>query len=223
MCPRASPETTSFELRAPERMRFLGTKNELLRLLLEGERSTDDLAVSLGIHPTSVRRHMATLVGEGVVIPRAVRGSRGRPKTVYALTLSGRESLFASYDAVSDSLTRAALERLGGRATRSLFREAAALLAHDLGLDGSRESIPRTLRDLGFQPEIRRGPRAWLVISRNCPVLRLAQKYPEIVCENFHSALLDTAMPGWKSELGQTMARGASHCRHTLVPVSAPR
>ncbi|MCI4348239.1 MAG: hypothetical protein L3J97_06450 [Thermoplasmata archaeon] len=194
------------------------TKLGLLRWLLDRNATVDELATNSEVDRTVARRHMADLLAAGLVTAHPLRGLRGRPKTRYAITAEGREVFFAGYDVLLDSVTRSSLRRSGPRQTRALFREAANTFAEDLGFPASSAAALQALQKIGFEPELRieRGRR--LMISRNCPVLRQARKTPGLVCETFHSALLDRAFEGTRSTLRQTLATGAPECIHLLNP-----
>jgi len=194
-----------------------GTKFALMQYLLHGGATVEALADSAGIHPSVARRHMTDLVGAGFVIAAPARGTRGRPRVTYSLTTGGRELFFARYDVVLDCLTRSSLRRSGVRPTRALYAEAAATLARDLGFPASVDSVVRALREVGFQPELRKGRGDQLVVSHNCPVFRQARKNPDLLCKAFHTRLITGAHPGWKAELRQTMATGATECIHLLA------
>ena len=194
------------------------TKSILLRRLLNGEATVDELAAVTEVDRTVARRHMANLLGAGLVTAHPLRGSRGRPKTLYAITTEGREVFFARYDVLLDCLTRASIRRSGPRQTRLLYGEAAKTLAKDLGFPASPGSVIQTLREVGFEPELRTERGRRLVISHNCPVLRQARKNPGLVCETFHSGLLNEALVGTHAQVQQTMAKGAAECIHLLSP-----
>ena len=73
------------------------TRDQVARTILEGgPASAVELAEKLSITPTGIRRHLETLIAEGVLTARepyqgrAVRG-RGRPSKVFVMTDSGRE------------------------------------------------------------------------------------------------------------------------------------
>ena len=58
-----------------------------------GETSADEVAKSLGITPSAVRQHLATLKSGGLVASRQERGRSGRPTDLYHTTELG-ETLF---------------------------------------------------------------------------------------------------------------------------------
>lgn len=193
------------------------TKVALLRLLLDTEQGTADLARAAGLHPTVVRRHMRDLSAEQLVEVRPVRASAGRPRLVYRLSALGREVLFPRYGLLLECLTRGALGRDGMREARALFRTAAKTLGRDLGFPRPVERLLSPLREVGFQPELRRENGDYLVVSRNCPVFRLARNHPDLLCEAFHSTLLEAGVDRSAVELRQTMARGAPVCIHVVT------
>lgn len=192
------------------------TKLDLLRELFTQESTVEQLVEATGVDRTVVRRHMADLLSTGLVVAQPVRGSRGRPRLRYAITAEGREVFYARYDALLDVLTRAASRRFGARQAYLLFQEAAKSFAEDLHFPASRAATLLAFREFGFEPELRTERGRRLIISRNCPVLRQAQKSPRLVCQAFHAGLLDRAFVGSKARLRQTMATGAPECIHVM-------
>jgi predicted ArsR family transcriptional regulator len=170
-----------------------------------------------GVDRTVVRRHMSDLVSAGLVTGRPERGGRGRPKTSYEITTPGREVFFARYDVLLDCLTRGLAAQIGTARTRTIFEEAAKNLGRDLGFPNSKERVVDSLREVGFQPEVRQERGDRIMVSRNCPVFQIAQKYPALLCEAFHASLLQEAFANTEVQLRQTMARGARHCVHVLA------
>ncbi len=69
-------------------------KQVLIAVKRCGEASADDVAEMLGITPSAVRQHLATLRTGGFVASRHERGRPGRPADLYHSTELG-ESLFA--------------------------------------------------------------------------------------------------------------------------------
>lgn len=193
------------------------TKRSVLQMLLEGEASTATLAARARIHESVVRRHLEELVASGLVVSRSDRAARGRPRTLYSLTVDGRDTFYAKYDLVVDALARATTQSKGSAVTRARFVEAAKTIAADAGAPKSSESSITFLREMGFAPELRKQGSRNLVVSHNCPILRTAAKYPQFACEAFHSNLLSELLGLVTVSLRQTMATGAPECIHELV------
>ncbi len=144
------------------------------------------LGISMGIHHTAVRRHLAVLIEAGLVQPEPlpVQG-RGRPRTGYTAvdaTVAYRELASMLADAVSS-----------GRTARDAGREAGRRVPP------STEGTLATLRDeaqrLGFEPEVRSGGATHDVVLRACPFADLATSQPETVCE-LHVGLAEGIVEG---------------------------
>jgi len=194
------------------------TKLALMRLLFEGQSTMAALSSELHLHPTVLRRHLADLQGLGLVASHPQRGTRGRPRIAFGLTGAGREAFYARYDTLLSAVADAAVNQTGAPRTRAIFEEAGIALARKFNLHEPPDELLRVLREIGFQPELKKERGRRLMISRNCPVYQQARRTPELCCEAFHTALLNAALESVDSELTQTMARGAPYCVHVLRP-----
>jgi predicted ArsR family transcriptional regulator len=87
-------------------------------------------------------------------------------------------------------------------------------LANGAGDIGGAEALLPVLADFGFQPELRNEGRKQLTISKNCPIIKLAQKHPILTCDTFHTIFLREALKKPRVELRQEIARGAPECVH---------
>ena len=80
------------------------TRDQVARTILEsGPATAVELAKRLKITPAGIRRHLDSLIDEGVLTSREpYQGStlkgRGRPSKVFVMTDSGREKFEHSYD-----------------------------------------------------------------------------------------------------------------------------
>jgi predicted ArsR family transcriptional regulator len=190
------------------------TKLRILLFLLDGETSADALASRLGMNSSVVRRHLDGLEVRNLVSSSFVKRARGRPSKRYSISSEGRSRISSKYDMVSDLLTMAMTEDMGSAASRKLYESAGKVLARGAGrLDGS-SSFVRTLDGLGFQPHLRRDGSKQLIISKNCPIFKLATKYPELTCDTFHTVFLREFLGKPELLLRQTLARGAAECVH---------
>ena len=174
-----------------------GAPARVARVLLEsGPTTASNLAETLGLTGTAIRRHLDSLVDAGFAEasetalfgPTKPRG-RGRPAKLYTLTDAGRSAFDQGYD----DLARAALRHLeetGGDeavvafarkraaemerryssqvATGASFAERAELLAQALREDGFASSAD-TSSELGIQ-----------LCQHNCPVAHVAQDFPQL-------------------------------------------
>ena len=89
------------------------TRDLVARAILErGPASAVELAEKLEITPAGIRRHLDSLVGDGILEAREPHASsgkdrgRGRPSKVFVMTDSGRERFEHSYDDLAISALR---------------------------------------------------------------------------------------------------------------------
>ena len=109
------------------------TRDQVARVILEGGPMTAaDLAEKLSITPAGIRRHLDSLINEGVLTPRdpyqMITRGRGRPSKVFVMTDSGREKFEHSYD----DLAVAALKFMASKNGEHLVNEFATSRADDL-------------------------------------------------------------------------------------------
>ncbi|NQU36761.1 MAG: MarR family transcriptional regulator [Actinobacteria bacterium] len=174
-----------------------GAPARVARVLLESGPSTaSELAATLGLTGTAIRRQLDSLVESGLAEasdtalygPTKPRG-RGRPAKLYTLTDTGRSAFDQGYDDLALAALRH-LAQVGGedaivsfaehRATEMEERysdvvssgtsvaERAELLAAALREEGFA-STADTSSDLGVQ-----------LCQHNCPVAHVAQEFPQL-------------------------------------------
>lgn len=200
-------------------------RKQLLRHLLRHRRgaTVKELMQVLGVTRTAVRQHVAALTREGLVAPAAVLPSGGRPKTLFALTPAGRETVPRHY-AWFGELVVDAVERERDRASlrTRIARIAAAVVARARGARPSEER-PKSLEglatlmdQLGYDARVAKDADGAPAIEANhCIFHELATKHPE-VCQ-FDLALL-SGYAGRRVELRECMSRGGRVCRFRFAP-----
>jgi predicted ArsR family transcriptional regulator len=102
------------------------TRDQVARTILEGgPASAAELAHKLSITPAGIRRHLDSLISEGVLTARdpylasALRG-RGRPSKVFVMTDSGREKFEHSYDDLAVAALKFMASKNGSHLVMSL-------------------------------------------------------------------------------------------------------
>ena len=190
------------------------TKQRILVLLLDGETTADSLSSKLGMNMSVVRRHLEEMVSQNLVTSSFRRAGRGRPSRLYAISMDGRTIVSSKYDLIADLLTMAIEKDLGIGKSEQLYASAGRLLAQSAGERKSPEALLPVLADFGFRPEIRNEGRRQLIISKNCPLIKLAQKHPTLTCDTFHTVFLRETLKKPRIELRQAIARGAPECIH---------
>ena len=210
-----------------------GTRNRVARSILDhGPSTAAELAERLELTQAAVRRHLDSLLVEGVVESRAKRvyGSRGRgrPAKVFALTECGRDEFHQAYDQLAlDALrwiSRTAGDGEVGEAAVASFARAR-VEAQAERYRGALERVPpqeRTqalaaaLTEDGYAATARPAPSSTgeQLCQHHCPVAHAAERYPQL-CEaetEVFSRLLGTHV-----QRLATIAHGDGVCT-TFVP-----
>ena len=191
-------------------------KLSLLRSLLREGLTVLELAAQQARHPTVVRRHLRELRLAGFVESSPIPASRGRPEERYRMTQAGREIFFARYDFLLNAVIRAAGRPTSRRDPVGLFNTTAKLVARELGPAKSMPELVRHLQEIGFEPELRSEGNSRLLLSHNCPVLKVAKEHPELTCDAFHCTMLGELLGTTPRPLRQAISRGAEYCVHEL-------
>lgn len=201
-----------------------GTASALLALLREGRRQAQDLAAEVGIDTSAVRRHLEALRAEGLVDAEDVVDGPGRPKKMYGLTSAGREAFPRDYALLLDLLLGKLREAQGREGLERLMASLAKDLAR--GVPEGGPTLPSRLdalvafyNGLGFEARVERVPGGGFAFTqRNCIFLKTALRDPRLLCECFDEGILRAALPGARVRFEGSLATGAPHCRHLVLP-----
>jgi predicted ArsR family transcriptional regulator len=201
------------------------------RTLLEGGPSTaGEIAGSLQLTPTAVRRHLDTLIDRGYVEaddqapfgPRRVVGQRGRgrPARFYTITAIGRDAFESAYDDVAVEALRFLRDRFGSEAVADFARvRARAVVARysEAIEDAEGEERVQRLAQLlsadGFAATTDSGPMGWQIVQHHCPVAHVAEEFPQF-CEAEREAFTD--LLGVHITRLSTMAAGGGVCTSVI-------
>ncbi len=208
-----------------------GTRNRVARSILDhGPSTAAELALRLELTQAAVRRHLDTLVTDGVVEPREKRvygaRGRGRPAKVFALTDCGRDAFDQAYDSLAVDALRWIEQSAGGgeagRAAVAAFaraRLAGQAVAYRSAVEaadpGSRtQALAGALSADGYAATARSAPVGEQLCQHHCPVAHAAERYPQL-CEaetEVFSQLLGTHV-----QRLATIAHGDGVCT-TFIP-----
>lgn len=122
----------------------------------------------------------------------------------------------SKYDLVAEFLTKAIDKDEGRAKSKRLYVSAGQLLAATVGVPKDPESLRGVLDEFGFQPQLRKEGRSEIIVSKNCPFLKLAENHPELTCDAFHTSFLREVLKRPEVVLRQTIARGAAECIHAF-------
>jgi predicted ArsR family transcriptional regulator len=185
----------------PER----GTRGQVARLILELAPCTAaTLGGRLGLTPAAIRRHLDTLLAEGLIETRTARTygnrGRGRPAKVFVITDAGRSAFEHAYDDLATSALRFLAETAGPEAVTEFARRqvadleiryGSALARHDSLADrvaalAEALSADGYAASAGPAPAIGRpgtpGASGEQLCQHHCPVAHVAAEFPQL-CE----------------------------------------
>jgi predicted ArsR family transcriptional regulator len=204
------------------------TRDQVARAILEsGPASAVELAKRLKITPAGIRRHLDSLIDEGVLTSRepyqgaALKG-RGRPSKVFVMTDSGREKFEHSYD----DLAVAALKFMSSKNGAHLVKEFAQVRAAEIERKGleiknsnksineKSKALAKLLTKEGFAASTRKKGMGEEVCQHHCPIAHVASEFPEL-CEAETAAF--SAILGTHVQRLATIAHGDGVCT-TFIP-----
>ena len=209
------------------------TRQEILTSLkVEGSRTADELARTLGISQVAVRQHLSSLEAEQSVAVEIERKGLGRPAHRYRLTPLGDETFPRKYDTLANSMLdelRAwqgdeAISELVGRQRERIRRDWQSRLSGKQTHERISE-LARLLTELGYMAEAREvSPGFYMLVKRNCPLCAVARNHPETCCKT-SAAFYEQLLGDLVVERSETILEGSRNCAFTLchLPESAAK
>ena len=177
-----------------------GTRGQVARLILElGPSTAATLGGRLGLTPAAIRRHLDTLISEGLIETRMARSygnrGRGRPAKVFVITDAGRSAFEHAYDDLATNALRFLAETAGPDAVAEFARRQVAdlesryapALEQTGDLAGRVQVLAQALSADGYAasagPAPAIGKRAGEELCQHhCPVAHVAAEFPQL-CE----------------------------------------
>ncbi len=162
-------------------------------LLQGGPATTAELAASLGMTSAGMRRHLAALTDQGLVVshdrapygPSPKRG-RGRPSAVFSLTPAGRSACDQAYDDLAVTAIRFMSDAYGVEAVEAFAADRARRLAAGIPTPtggATPEDVADALTLAGYAAAVEPlGGVAVQLCQHNCPVVDVAREFPAL-CE----------------------------------------
>ena len=205
------------------------TKRKVIGLLMEKRQTATDIASSLEIQVSAARKHLESMREMGLVTHEYVNLGVGRPKKVFALTESGREFFPNQYSNILNVMISKMLHAKEVWQVEEMVEDIAKEIGMQIRSEASLEdpkTISIALNRFGFESHVDRiedgqEEDKLLIVSRNCPLFKVASKHQRLICHSFHGAILRSALSNVQVELNSCMATGASQCRHQVVSNSS--
>ncbi len=157
------------------------------------------VAAATGLHVTTARFHLDTLIEAGLVASQPQRqGDRGRPRTFYAPSVRATEPDGGPYRELAGLLAAHFADTPAGRADRAeqagrdwATRRLATTPGHATSPEPARQ-VTALFAEMGFDPEPQPGGR---VLLHDCPFRDVARAHPDVVCA-IHRGLLRGMIAG---------------------------
>lgn len=209
-------------------------------LVTVGPATAATLAERLGISATAVRRHLDSLVADGLVEatdrppygPQPARG-RGRPARSFSITAAGRSEFPSDYDVLAVEAISFLVDTVGDQgvaafadaravALEEILRDRLADLLGDDWVDASVErksnALAEALSDLGYAAGTEPAPGGTQICQHHCPVSHVAAQFPQL-CDAETDAF--ARLLGHHVQRLATIAHGDGVCT-TVIPSVTP-
>lgn len=162
---------------------------------IQRQATVASLAEALNLTPISIRHHLNTLQGEGLVRVEVERQSVGRPRHVYRLTQEAQRYFPNNYHMLVGRLLDEMKATLSPEQIEQIIDNMAAHVAAQYGgkqLGGTLEQRLQRLVDIlgaeGFMAAVQRIDGNTVLTELNCPYVYIGQKHPE-VCRIDHTII----------------------------------
>jgi predicted ArsR family transcriptional regulator len=190
----------------------------LLLLKRRPDASLGEVARELGISKVAVLAHARQLETDGLVARAYRAGKVGRPRVVFRLTETASPLFPHNYVEMSRCALEFVEERLGRPAVRELLaRRSADVADRNRGrvargpLAERVAALAKVRTEGGYMAEVgqRRGSTVEM-LEHNCPILALAQQFPE-ACETERAMF--ASLLGARVDVSHRVVAGDAVCR----------
>ena len=180
---------TAARSEAPSLVGLLGVQRAAVVELLhrEGSQPVARIAEHLGISEVATRRHLAVLVGEGLVEERDRRSSGGRPATCCGLSERASRLFPQTYDRFASDAIEFLTDTQGRDGLLSFLRwrvdreaESLADAVADGPLSARLERLATALDAAGFASDVEGESGSFRLVQRHCTIEEVARDHPEI-------------------------------------------
>lgn len=203
------------------------TRDLVARSILEnGPMSAVVLSEKLGFTPAGIRRHLDSLVAEGLLVarePHIVNGrGRGRPSKVFVMSDVGREKFEHSYDDLAVAALKFMQAQMGPEALMAFADTRAADIERTLTpiIDSQTspaarvDALAQFLTTEGYAASVLPRVQGEELCQHHCPIAHVASVFPQL-CEAETQAF--SRLLGTHVQRLATIAHGDGVCT-TYIP-----
>ncbi len=197
------------------------TRDRILQTLVSEPRATiDDLAKAVGINAISVRHHLTSLKGEGLITDEEERHGVGRPRLIYFLTEKGLERFPTRYFRLTNRLLDQIKDSLPEQTVHKLFVQMANDLAakyvtraQNMTTEQKLDLIKDVLGQVGFVIDWEKTGDQYQIHEVTCPYYHVGQSHPEVCAVD---QTLISAMLSIPAEKINCVLRGDALCTYQI-------
>lgn len=208
------------------------TKKSILELLLEGPRTSGEIANKLRIQKSAIRMHLNSLQAQKTVKSYFKVARLGRPRRMYELTEDGRELFPRSYDIFLSLIVKKIEETDGREQLKKLIRSVADDIAANIkerirennasaNFEESLKLLNTVSNEMGFVSSvIKVDNETFSMVSRNCILHKIALKHQDAICHGLHDRIIQKSLGGKvnaDAELKECIASGDKYSRHLIT------
>jgi predicted ArsR family transcriptional regulator len=185
-----------------------------------GGATVQEIAKELGVTSVAVRKHLAPLEAESLIVADRRTGSRGRPAVVYRVSDSGKAIFPQGYHQLVVDLLEDLSSTEGDEKLDRLFQNRNERLAHTyrLRLAGKPfseavQELARARDDDGYMVTVEQVEGGMVLSEHNCPIYEVAQRFPQ-ACQCEHELFERVLNAPVRRDV--TLVEGASACRYHI-------
>ena len=208
------------------------TKKSILELLLEGPRTSGEIANKLRIQKSAIRMHLNSLQAQKTVKSYFKVARLGRPRRMYELTEDGRELFPRSYDIFLSLIIKKIEETEGREQLKKLVKSVADDIAADIkerirennasaNFEESLKLLNTVSNEMGFVSSVSKvNNETFSMVSRNCILHKIALKHQDAICHGLHDRIIQKSLGGKvtaDAELKECIALGDKYSRHLIT------
>jgi len=161
----------------------------------QGQATVASLAETLGVTAISIRHHLNSLQGEGLVKVEIERQGVGRPRHLYSLTEAAQRYFPNKYHILVERLLDELKATLPPDQIGAIIDKMAANVAAQYAGSPATGTMEERLQHLvtvlgaeGFMAAVQRVDNQTVLTELNCPYMYVGQRHPE-VCRIDHTLI----------------------------------
>ena len=208
------------------------TKKSILELLLEGPKTSGEIANKLRIQKSAIRMHLNSLQAQKTVKSYFKVAHLGRPRRMYELTEDGRELFPRSYDIFLSLIVKKIEGTEGREQLKKLIKSVADDIAADIkerirennasaNFEESLKLLNTVSNEMGFVSSVNKvDNETFSMVSRNCILHKIALKHQDAICHGLHDRIIQKSLGGKvnaDAELKECIALGDKYSRHLIT------